>query len=93
MVLPQIGDLSSYIRMVTIQFFYKAENIFASDERYIYFFSDAPHLLKTVRSCFSNTNSHKNTRKMWKSGLNISWMHIVNLIRIIVWELGGSVPN
>ena len=57
---------------------YRAENIFTGDERYIYFFLDAPHLLKTIRNCFSNSNSHKNTRK---SGLDISWMHIVNLYK------------
>ena len=45
-------------------FVHRAENIFASVERYIYLFSDAPQLLNTVHNCFSNSNSHKNTRKM-----------------------------
>ena len=72
---------------------YRAENIFASDERYIYFFSDAPHLLKTVRNCFSNSNSHKKTRKMWKSGLDISWMHIVNLYKDYCMGTWGVCPK
>ena len=29
---------------------YKTRNIYASDQRWIYFFSDVPHLLKTVRN-------------------------------------------
>ena len=33
------------------QFIYKARNIYSNDERFIYFFSDPPHLIKTVRNC------------------------------------------
>ena len=85
-------DLSSYIRMVTIQLFIGLKT-FSPVMRYIYFFSDAPHLLKTVRNCFSNSNSHKNTRKMWKSGLNISWMHIVNLFKDYCMGTWGVCPK
>ena len=60
---------------------YRADNIYAEDSRYIYFISDAPHLLKTTRNCFSNSFSHKKTRKMWKDGHDISWTHIVNLYK------------
>ena len=31
---------------------YRADNIFASEDRYLYFFSDAPHLIKTARNFF-----------------------------------------
>ena len=31
---------------------YKALNIYAKEERYIYFISDLPHLIKTVRNCW-----------------------------------------
>ena len=72
---------------------YRADNIFASEERYIYFISDAPHLLKTVRNCFSNSYSHKNTRKMWKDGYNISWMHIVNLYKDYCSGTWGVCPK
>ena len=30
----------------------------------LYFFSDVPHLIKTTRNCFENSNWNKNTRKM-----------------------------
>lgn len=38
-----------------------------------------PHLLKTTRNCFSNSYSHKKTRKLWNNGKDISWMQIVRL--------------
>lgn len=60
---------------------YKAENLFAEDERSIYFISDPPHLLKTARNCFANSYSHKKTRKLWKNGKDISWMHVVDLFK------------
>ena len=60
---------------------YRADNIFASEDRYIYFFSDAPHLIKTARNCVSNSYSHRKSRKMWKDGKDISWVHIVNLFK------------
>lgn len=47
--------------------------------RYIYFISDVPHLLKTSRNCFSNSYSHKKSRKLWNNGKDISWMHVVRL--------------
>ena len=49
-------------------------------DRYIYFISDVPHLLKTARNCFSNSNSHRNSRSLWR-GKPISWMHVVDLYR------------
>ena len=58
---------------------YHAQNKFAPDKRKIFFISDAPHLVKTTRNCFSNSFSHKTTRCLWKDGKNISWMHIVKL--------------
>ncbi|XP_033730198.1 LOW QUALITY PROTEIN: uncharacterized protein LOC117319517 [Pecten maximus] len=47
--------------------------------RKIFFISDVPHLMKTTRNCFSNSNAHKNTRKLWKDGKDISWLHILKL--------------
>ena len=32
---------------------YKTPNIYSEEQRYIYFFVDTPHLLKTARNCFS----------------------------------------
>ena len=33
---------------------YRAKNIHAKENRFIYFFCDAPHLIKTARNCISN---------------------------------------
>lgn len=32
-------------------FVYRTVNLYASDQCYIWFFSDVPHLLKTIRNC------------------------------------------
>ena len=47
----------------------------------IYFISVVPHLIKTARNCFSNSNSHKSSRSLWRNGKSISWMHIVDLYK------------
>ena len=39
---------------------YKVLNKYSEDQRYIYLFSDPPHLIKTIRNCFS-------TRPLWVS--------------------------
>ena len=44
---------------------YKTKNPYASDERYVYFMSDVPHLLKTTRNCWSHSSGHGNTRNLW----------------------------
>lgn len=41
---------------------YRTINPYA-DERYVYFFSDVPHLIKTTRNCWSHSNGK--TRNMW----------------------------
>ena len=41
---------------------YKTPNPYTSEERSIYFFSDAPHLLKTTRNCWSHSGGK---RKLW----------------------------
>ena len=50
-----------------------------SPDKNVYFISDPPHLLKTVRNCFSNSYSHCTSRSLWRAGKTISWMHIVDL--------------
>ena len=57
---------------------YKTRNPFSEDDEDLYFISDAPHLLKTTRNCFSNSEQHKRSRILWNGG-NISWRHIVRL--------------
>ena len=46
---------------------YKTRNPYADKERDIYFFSDVPHLIKTVRNCWSNSFAHSNSRALWVS--------------------------
>ena len=50
--------------------------IFSEDTHYIYFISDAPHLLKTARNCLNNSGSGKGTRFMWNGGLFLIWNYI-----------------
>ena len=42
---------------------YKTTNPFRQDSE-LYFFCDAPHLLKTTRNCFSNSFAHSQSRKL-----------------------------
>lgn len=44
---------------------YKTANIYADEDRPIFFFSDPPHLMKTVRNCWSNSFAHSYARKLW----------------------------
>ena len=43
---------------------YKSPNVFSKEKRDIYFFSDVPHLIKTVRNCWENSFAHKFTRAL-----------------------------
>ena len=43
----------------------KVKNCCADEERYKYFLSDVPHLLKTVRNCFANSFAHSRYRQLW----------------------------
>lgn len=47
--------------------------------RKIYFFSDAPHLIKTTRNCLFNSGSGKRTRYMWNNDKYMVWDHIAKL--------------
>ena len=48
---------------------YETKNPYAGEPRPIYFFSDAPHLIKTVRNCWANSFAHSNSRAMWVSSI------------------------
>ena len=47
--------------------FYRAKNIHAKENRFIYFFCDVPHLINTARNCISNSGSGRATRFMWNN--------------------------
>ena len=45
-------------------------NLFSgTHNRFLYFISDVPHLLKTAQNCLSNSGSGKFTCYMWNSGM------------------------
>lgn len=49
--------------------FYKARNLFAP-ERFLYSFSDAPHLVKAIHNNLASSGWGKNTRLLWVSKQN-----------------------
>ncbi|XP_071483429.1 uncharacterized protein [Diadema antillarum] len=56
-------------------------------ERKVFFFSDPPHLIKTVRNNFANSGCHSNTRNLMFRGQQISWQHIQ---RVYDWDLSSG---
>ena len=57
---------------------YKKVNVF-NPERYIYFFADAPHLIKTARNCLYHSGSGRCTRNMWNNQKYIIWNHVAKI--------------
>uniref|UniRef100_A0A1X7SX00 Transposable element P transposase n=1 Tax=Amphimedon queenslandica TaxID=400682 RepID=A0A1X7SX00_AMPQE len=54
---------------------HKTLNPYVTDNtRCFFFFSDPPHLLKTVRNCWASP-----TRNLWKDGKEISWDHLKDI--------------
>lgn len=61
-------------KLVTFHGTHKAVNMYAPD-RCLYFMSDVPHLIKTIRNCFeSSTNKPKATRHLWVS----QWIYVLS---------------
>ena len=57
---------------------YKTPNAFATS-RFIYFFADSPHLLKTARNCLYNSGYGSRSRYMWNNGQYLIFRHIADL--------------
>lgn len=57
---------------------YRTVNLYAP-HRFIYFFSDAPHLVKTTRNCLRSSGSGSCTRYMWNGGKYVLWQHITEM--------------
>ena len=57
---------------------YKTYNVFAMT-RFIFFFADSPHLIKTARNCLYNSGSGSCSRLMWNDGQHLLFRHIANL--------------
>ena len=54
---------------------YRTVNLYAP-HRFVYFFADAPHLVKTTRNCLLHSGSGTCSRYMWNNGQYILWQHI-----------------
>ena len=54
---------------------YKVRNPYSKEERFLFFFSDVPHLIKTVRNCWSNSFGHSHKRALWVSLLDDENLH------------------
>ena len=77
---------------------YRALNPYSEEPRYVYFFSDVPHLLKTTRNGWSHSSPNSRTRNMTVgtqivdrfgvifaikiNGESISWKHLVDLYHL-----------
>ena len=59
---------------------YKTINLFAT-WRFIYFFADAPHLLKTARNCLRHSCFGEKGRCMWNCGCYLLWSHIIQIYK------------
>ena len=59
-------------------FVYRVKNMFAM-YHYIYFFSNAPHLIKTSRNCLYHSGAGNCTRYMWNNGFELIWGHIMDI--------------
>lgn len=57
---------------------YKTKNNYMRD-RDIFFFSDVPHLIKTVRNNLFNSGSGKHTRYLWLNQKHLLWKHITDV--------------
>ena len=57
---------------------YKTINLFAPS-RFIYFFADVPHLMKTARNCLYNSGSGSRSRLMWNDGHYLLFKHIADI--------------
>ena len=57
---------------------YKTPNVFAIP-RFIYFFADSPHLMKTARNCPYNSGSGSRSYYMWNNGNYLLFRHIADL--------------
>ena len=58
---------------------YRTRNVVTDEDRYIYFISDVPHLIKTASNCLANSLFGRCTRNMWNDGKFLTWIHISKL--------------
>ena len=44
---------------------YRTINLYSPHEKWLYFFCNVPHLIKTTKNCWSHSFSHNHTRQLW----------------------------
>ncbi|XP_056020980.1 uncharacterized protein LOC125652376 isoform X1 [Ostrea edulis] len=57
---------------------FKTKNVFTEEDRYIYFISDAPHLVKTIRNNVYRSKTG-GSRYVWNNGRFILWFHVMDI--------------
>lgn len=57
------------------RFCYRTVNIWAP-HRFIYFISDVPHLIKTLRNCLHHSSFGNSSRLLWNNNHYLVWEHI-----------------
>ncbi|KAK3921442.1 Transposable element P transposase [Frankliniella fusca] len=67
-------------------FVYSTKNVASPENRPLFFIVDPPHLIKTIRNCFSNSNGHKHTRDMLKNNEKMSWEAVEKLHSVSISE-------
>ena len=63
---------------VDVDVTYRTRNRFSVD-RFIYFISDPPHLIKTMRNCLYSSGYGRSARLMWNAGNDILWKHVTDI--------------
>ena len=59
---------------------YRTCNLFSGTEnRFLYFISDVPHLLKTAQNCLLNSGSGKFACYIWNGSMFLLWNHIADI--------------
>ena len=71
---------------------YRTKNLY-NPGKYIYFFSDVPHLIKTSRNCLENSVPGEGKRYMWNDGNYILWRHITDLYYTDLQSGGKTCPR
>ncbi|KAK3932248.1 Transposable element P transposase [Frankliniella fusca] len=75
--------INMHVNAGSTNFVHVAENTAASESRPLYFMLDPPHILKTFRNCFANSNCHRNSRALCINNHELSWKAIQALFEII----------
>ena len=89
-------QIESYFRMHKFEsvngIIYRVDNPYSANKCYIYFFSDVPHLIKTVRNAWSNSLAHSNTRPFWVRLCTLHTKAVPSIagLHVTIFILGGE---